>query len=173
MLEKFRTSHVVPQNYVKRNTEAILPRTARNLISGGSEVGCLWRPEKLLRRHYLPRLIPDSSVPFVHDDPVSLPDTTKLTMPCSQQEHFLLIFLSLFRFIFIFDDDCLVGESRTGPFWSSKVHCCPWHRRRLHSRFRCTLRTPLFSVSFRSSFCLSLSLCVLFCKIAGRNLPGG
>ena len=33
MLEKSRASHVVPQNYVKRNVEAILPQTARpNLI---------------------------------------------------------------------------------------------------------------------------------------------
>jgi hypothetical protein len=33
VLEKSRASHVVPQNYVKRNTEAILPQTARpNLI---------------------------------------------------------------------------------------------------------------------------------------------
>ena len=59
-----------------------------NLISGGSKDGCHRFTEKPLRRPYLPRLIPDSHVPFVHDDPVSLPDTTKLTLPCSQQDHF-------------------------------------------------------------------------------------
>ncbi len=72
---------------------------------------------------------------------------------------FLLIFLSLFRFIFIFDDDCLVYKSRSGPFWSSEVHCRPWHRKRLHSRFTCALRTPLFSVSLRDAIFREGKLC--------------
>ena len=88
-------------------------------------------------------------LPFLSFTTIQFRYQTRQNSPCpAVSKNILYWYFSRYSVLFLFS---MMTVSSVNPGQiHSEVHCCPWHRRRLHSRFRCTLRTPLFSVSFRS-----------------------